>query len=60
MTYRLTTGDPIRDKTPMPELRERFKWEASLLWAIGTRPPTADEIADAMCKVLEEVPEEDT
>lgn len=46
---RLVEGDPIMDK--MPTLRERFKWQASALWAKG-QAPTAEEIADAMMKVV--------
>ena len=52
MRVQLVEGDPIMDK--MPTLRERFKWQASALWARGLPPPTADEIADAMMRVVEE------
>jgi hypothetical protein len=33
--------------------RNEFHWQASLLWARGLPPPTADEIADAMVKALD-------
>lgn len=45
----LVEGDPIMDH--MATLRERFRWQASTLWAKGL-PPTADEIADAMMRVV--------
>lgn len=55
MNLRLVEGDPIMDQ--MPTLRERFHWQASLLWARGLPPPTAVEIANAMLEVVEEVEE---
>ena len=51
--YQMSEGDPIMDK--MATLRERFHWQASVLWARGMPPPTADEIADAMTTVLVEI-----
>ena len=47
-TYRTHDDDPLISGS----LRDRFKMAASLLWARGLPPPTADEIADAMVKVL--------
>jgi len=39
--------------TPTREdYRRAFKWEASLLWARGLPPPTADEIADACVEAV--------
>ena len=46
--YRTHDDDPLIDGS----LRDRFKMKASLLWARGLPPPTADEIADAMTEVL--------
>ncbi len=46
--YRLSDYSPIVKGT----LRERFYTVASLLWARGLPPPTADEIADDMVKVF--------